>query len=209
MTTTQVSLGISPSYMFGIRTQPRFLTVTDAFLHQASTRPDAIAARDLSSKTEQPLEITYGDLSRRSARLAQRLRQLGVVPGARVPLVVKRGIDMLVGIMSILTCGAQYVPLDGGVVPDSTLRFITEQAGGSACTVLAIKSTRHRVGACAVANVVCIDEMEDQPDEDLYSRSSSPENLAEPNGGCYIIYTSGESCYRGTPFRAIMLNSGV
>jgi acyl-CoA synthetase (AMP-forming)/AMP-acid ligase II len=177
--------------MFGIRTQPRFLTVTDAFLHHASTHPDAIAARNLSANPEASVEITYGDLAKRSARLAQRLRKLGVVPGSRVPLVVKRGIDMLVGIMSILTCGAQYVPLDGGVVPESTLRFVTEQAGGRSCTVLTLKSTRHRVDACGAAHVVCIDEVDDMQ-EDLYIQNSPSENLAQPNGGCYVIYTSGE-----------------
>lgn len=192
MAASQNPLGLAaPGYMFGIRTQPRFLTVTDAFLHHVSTRPDAIAARDLSSKSEPSLDITYGDLAKRSARLAQRLRQFGVVPGSRVPLVVKRGIDMLVGIMSILTCGAQYVPLDGGVVPDSTLRFVTEQAGGRSCTVLTLKSTRHRVDACGAAHVVCIDEVDDAQ-EDLYAQNSPSENLAQPDGGCYVIYTSGE-----------------
>ena len=204
MSTTQVPLEapastcMASSYMFGPNSQPRFLTITDGFLHHASTRPDAIAARHLSSSaTGRPAEITYGELSQQSARLARRLRQLGVVPGARVPLVVKRGLDMVVGIMGILACGAQYVPLDGGVVPDSTLRLILEQAGGSACTVLTLRSTRHRVDNCAVGNIVCIDE-EDQQQDDLYSRYAPSENLAEPDGGCYVIYTSGK--LRFAPF---------
>lgn len=175
---------MSPSYMFGSRKTPRFPTVTDAFYHHASTTPNAIAAIDMATSKA----ITYSALAQRSANLAQRLQLLGVVPGARVPLVVKRGIDMLVGIMSILTCGAQYVPLDGGVVPDSTLRFVIEQAGGDACTVLTLGSTRHRVNESTVANVVCIDG-DDQ--RHIPSCTLPPANLASPDSGCYVIYTSG------------------
>lgn len=177
--------GLSPSYMFGPRETPRFLTVTDAFYHHASKHANGLAAKDLTtSKT-----ITYSVLAQRSAALAQRLQNMGVVPGSRVPLVVKRGIDMLVGIMSILTCGAQYVPLDGGVVPDSTLRFVIAQAGGDSCTVLTLGSTRHRVDEKTVANVVCIDE-DDQPNTP--SCTGPPANLATPDSGCYVIYTSGQ-----------------
>lgn len=172
--------------MFGPRETPRFPTVTDAFYHHASKHASGLAATDLTtSKT-----ITYGVLAQRSAALAQRLQNLGVVPGSRVPLVVKRGIDMLVGIMSILTCGAQYVPLDGGVVPDSTLRFVIAQAGGESCTVLTLGSTRHRVDEKAVANVVCIDE-DDQ--SHIPNCTLPPANLATPDAGCYVIYTSGQS----------------
>lgn len=117
---------------------------------------------------------------------------LGVVPGARVPLVVKRGIDMLVGIVSILACGAQYVPLDGGVVPESTLRFVIEQAGGESCTVLTLGSTRNRVDERSVANVVCIDEDNQQH---VARCTSPPADLASPDSGCYVIYTSGQ-CFR-------------
>ena len=99
---------------------------------------------------------------------------------------------MLVGILAILTCGAQYVPLDAGVVPESTLRFITQQAGGPSCTVLTLKSGRHRLDACNVANVVCIDEAEDLQDDGLHAQGSPLESLAKPNSGCYVIYTSGE-----------------
>ncbi|KAF4120888.1 Acyl-CoA synthetase (AMP-forming)/AMP-acid ligase II [Geosmithia morbida] len=177
------------SYSFGIRTQPAFSTVTEAFFHHAATKPNAIAAKDLANGGR---EATYGELAKRSTILASKLRGMGVGPGARVPLVVKRGIDMLVGIIAILACGAQYVPLDGGVVPDSTLRFVTGQAGGKNCTVLAIKSTRHRLDVCEVGQVVCIDDVHDQQSQ----QTLRPENHASPDGGCYVIYTSGTT---GTP----------
>lgn len=176
-----------PEHSFGSKSHPRFFTVSEAFLHHATVRPGAIAARDLSSAIRGPREITYGELALKSAKLACRLRQKGVGPGNRVPLVAKRGIDMLVGIMAILACGAQYVPLDGGVVPDSTLRFVAEQAGGSSCIAVALKSTRQRLDACNVAGVLCIDDSGEHEDACVLDL-----NLAEPEGGCYVIYTSGE-----------------
>lgn len=177
-------------FSLGPMVKSPFDTVTAAFFHQVRTNPDALAARDLNASP--PREITYGDLARRSAHLTHRLRQCGVGPGDRVPLVVKRGVDMLVGIVSVLTCGAQYVPLDGGVVPDSTLRFVLEQTGGTRSTVLALRSTRHRLEGLGVGSVVAIDEADADANGDLYVRGTMPRDMATPDGGCYVIYTSGE-----------------
>ena len=177
------------SSMYGSRVSPRFPTVTDAIFHHVSAQPDAIAARELTSSVSQ--EITYHELAVRSASLTRKLRELGVTPGQKVPLVVKRGIDMLVGIVAILSCGAQYVPLDGGVVPDSTLRFVVEQTGGQNATALVIESTKHRLNGLNVANIVSIDAAVDEKD-DMYTESWVPQNLAEPDFGCYVIYTSGK-----------------
>lgn len=174
------------SFVYGPQYQPLFETVPAAFFHHAAANPDVVAARDIS--VQPPRELTYGELARRSVKLAHKLRQLGIVPGDRVPLVVKRGVDMLVGIVSVLTCGAQYVPLDGGVVPDSTLRFVLEQAGGN--TALVLQSTQHRLLDSNVRNVIAIDEPEDH-DENLYEQHTIPQNLATPDSGCYVIYTSG------------------
>ncbi|KAH6988199.1 AMP-binding enzyme [Ilyonectria sp. MPI-CAGE-AT-0026] len=179
------------SFSYGLLHAPRFSTVTAAFFHHAATRPDDIAARDLSM--EPPASITYGELASRSARLAHKLRELGVVPGDRVPLVVKRGIDMLVGIMSVLSCRAQYVPLDGTVVPDATLQFVLDQTRG--CTVLALRSTLHRLKQMPGSKVIAIDEI-NYDETDHYSFHRVPPCPVRPDDGCYVIYTSGTS---GTP----------
>ncbi|KAH7347570.1 hypothetical protein B0T11DRAFT_142722 [Plectosphaerella cucumerina] len=176
----------SSAFSLGPRAQVPFQTVTAAFFHHVQTHPDVIAARDLS--VQPPREMTYGELAKRAATLSHKLRQLGVGPGCRVPLVVKRGADMLVGIVSILICGAQYVPLDGGVVPDSTLRFVLEQTGGS--TVLVLRSTQHRLVGSSVQNVVAIDDI--SAEEEMYEKYTAPQDLATPDGGCYVIYTSGK-----------------
>lgn len=176
--------------MFGPESHPRFRTITDAFQHQVLTSPDSLAAVSLLSaqKTE---KITYQALSNRAARLAAEMRRLGVRPGDRVPLVVKRGIHMLIGIVAVLSCGAQYAPLDGGVVPDSTLRFVVEQTSGGRGVVLALGVTKHRLSEFPGLGVICIDELyQDSGDKD-HENDFALKNFAEPDSGCYIIYTSG------------------
>jgi acyl-CoA synthetase (AMP-forming)/AMP-acid ligase II len=190
-----------PVHSFGSRGTPRFTTVTEAFYHHAVTQPETDAAWDLAS-SKGPTKITYRDLSARSARLASNLRRLGVTPGERVPVVVKRGIDMLVSIIAVLSCGAQYVPLDGGVVPDTTLRFVIEQTGGNSGVVLALNSTKHRLTSFEGVKVVVVDDDEDTS-ETIKTANGGFLNLAKPTDGCYIIYTSGKAwCILALDYRA-------
>lgn len=166
---------------------PRFPTITQAFYYHAKTQPGEIAARDLS--TSPAREITYASLAHRAIKLSRHLRSVGVSPGDKVPLVVKRGIEMLVGALAILTCGAQYVPMDGGVVPDSTLRVVLETTAAKA--VLCLNSTKHRLlGVQASCEVLVIEEANgytvEPQDLPVY------DDLAESHHGCYIIFTSGE-----------------
>lgn len=174
------------SQLFGPRKTPRFQTVTAAFCHQVSYQPSAVAAKDLSAL--EPRQVTYAELSKRAAALARTLRELGVAPNDRVPLVVERSIEMLVGIVAILSCGAQYVLLDGGAAQDATLRHVIGQTTVIPRTVLALRSTRYRVDDLEMVNLVIIDEEEDA-EEDLYSKALDPSNLAEPDGGCFVLHT--------------------
>jgi acyl-coenzyme A synthetase/AMP-(fatty) acid ligase len=91
---------------------------------------------------------------------------------------------MIVAIWAVLSCGAQYVPLDGGVVPDETVRRVLDQAEG---IVLCLASTKHRITTQHPnQTVVIIDEMKTTSlEEDAHI------DLATPNSGCYVIYTSG------------------
>ena len=175
-----------PTFGYGPMTVCPYPTLTAAFYHQAAQVPSNVAVRDLSGL---PRDVTYRELAERAQILAAHLRSLGVRPHQRVPLVVKRGLEMVIGIWAVLSCGAQYVPLDGGVVPDSTIRHVIEQ---SQCEIiLCLSSTAYRVqDLCPDVTRVVIES--NSIPTDASRRRKRHVDLATADGGCYVIYTSGE-----------------
>ncbi|KAI5461044.1 hypothetical protein BGZ63DRAFT_357001 [Mariannaea sp. PMI_226] len=162
-----------------------FLTVTEAFYHYATSCPDNLAVHDLSGPTQ---KITYRELACRVQLLAEELRARGVTPGHRVPLIVKRSLEMIVGIWAILSCGAQYVPLDGGVVPDETIRRVLKEAQGK--VVLCLSSTQHRLESLQTNHeTILVNGPRSQNLDEI--PGDGYVDLSKPDGGCYVIYTSG------------------
>src|ERR1044071_3941027 len=85
-------------------------------LHQllvqsAQEFPDRIAVEDTDGA------ITYRDLNQLSDRLRDRLIHLGVCPGDRVGIYLRKSIDAVASIFGILKAGAVYVPVDPGAPP--------------------------------------------------------------------------------------------
>ena len=73
---------------------------------QAARTPEAIAA------VKGREQLSYGELERRSRRLARRLRGVGVGPEVLVGISLPRGFGMLVAILGTLRAGGAYLPLD-------------------------------------------------------------------------------------------------
>lgn len=181
-------LSLVRSFESGPSTICPFPTVTAAFYNYAVNYPDAVAARDMS--TSPMRELSYRELAQEAQSLAHNLRQLGVGRGQRVPLLVKRGLEMVVSIWAVLSCGAQYVPLDGGVVPESTIRTVIEQSGGN--VVICVPSTERRLKDIQGINdiVPVVVEVKEQSGSAYVTDQFM--DLATSNDGCYVIYTSGK-----------------
>lgn len=95
-------------------------TITDAFQATASAYPYATAVRECfdSERT-----LTYAELDARSNVIANYLVQNhGVGPGQRVVCVYSRFVEMCAFIFGVLKAGAQYVPIDGAVMVEDSLR---------------------------------------------------------------------------------------
>lgn len=95
-------------------------TIRDAFQSVASAYPHATAVRECfdSERT-----LTYAELDARSNAIANYLVQNhGVAPGQRVVCVYSRSIEMCAFIFGVLKAGAQYVPIDGAVMVEASLR---------------------------------------------------------------------------------------
>jgi acyl-coenzyme A synthetase/AMP-(fatty) acid ligase len=186
---------------FGAKSAVPFPTVHHAFIDHAMRSPDGIALFDLS--TGEPREVTYGELLRESQFVACSLKQNGVKPGDRVLLLVRRSPETVAGILAILMAGAQYVPMDGCVVPEGTLQ--------------------HAVGQCNITVALCLQQFEPRLQhmnivssvlilEDILSSESclkyevSPKEIiceGDGDSGCYVIYTSGTFSTLYTHYRLI------
>src|SRR5207248_943416 len=75
--------------------------------HSAQIRPHQLAVEDDESGT-----ITYEDLGTLSDRVRDRLRFMGVHPGDRVGICLRKSIDAVAAIFGVLKAGAAYVPVD-------------------------------------------------------------------------------------------------
>src|SRR2546421_9143753 len=98
------------------------MTFTRA-LHQlldvsASRFPDNVAVEEAGRGT-----IGYGELARLSDRVRDHLLQLGVQPGDRVGICMRKSCDAVASIFGIMKAGAAYVPVDP-TAPASRNAFI-------------------------------------------------------------------------------------
>jgi amino acid adenylation domain-containing protein len=127
--------------------------------------------------------LTFGELDRRAAGLAARLRELGLGPESRVGLAVGRSAGLLAGMLGIWKAGAAWVPLDPAQ-PAERLAFLLQDAG---------------VAAIVAEHAVEIGEGRERVLLDTLDREASvpetPENT-EPGLAAYVLYTSGST---GTP----------
>ena len=90
-------------------------TLQQLLVLSAQKFPDRIAVEETENGA-----ITYHDLNQLSDRLRERLIYLGVCPGDRVGIYLRKSIDSVASIFGILKAGAAYVPVDPGlpVEPD-------------------------------------------------------------------------------------------
>src|SRR6185295_4935986 len=142
--------------------------------------------------------LSYGELDRRSNRLARRLARVGVRPGDLVAVSLERSLDLLVGIVAVLKAGAAYVPIDPGY-PQERRTLLVEDSGARAL----VSEERFASGLRARdATPVLLDEVDYElgPIEDESAEPLPP--LAGPEDLAYVIYTSGSTGKpKGVPVR--------
>lgn len=151
----------------------------EIFAIQAARTPDAIAV----VCGEQ--HLTYEELDRRAAQLADYLYTQGVRLETRVGLCMERSIEVIVGLLGILKAGGVYVPLDP-MYPENRLTFMLMDAD-----VHLILSQAH-VRAClpaGVEQVLCLDTQWSviAQTRQFPMAGGSRDNLA------YVVYTSGST----------------
>lgn len=173
----------------GEKLQRPFETITAAFYSHTLRHPMEDAIIDISGGSEHIL--TYRSLAANAQKLAATLLELGVGPGQRVPIITNRSGEMVVGILAILSCGAQYVPLDGGVVADSTIQRVAEQCCPRILLCSPASETRAKTLLPNVKSIILNKPQDVGKDLSEHVDPNTWIDLAAADDGCYVIYTSG------------------
>ncbi|TVY36167.1 Adenylate-forming reductase [Lachnellula occidentalis] len=149
----------------GTHIEPPFSLVHEAFEDVVNRQSHDVAV-EYDGDT-----LTYRQLDRAANILANKLIRDGLQPRQIVCILVQRSIYMVVAMLAVLKCGCQYAPLDGGVLPETLLRYI-------------LVNTQANNGA----SVVVLDSAEEDNSKDISDR---PGVDVSPLDGAYVIYTSG------------------
>jgi len=173
------------------------LIFPDLFARQAEWTPDAIAV-SCEGRT-----MTYGELVAVTQRAARRLAARGVGPETVVALLAERGPDFLSALISILTAGGVYLPLDpshprqrlAGVLEQSTARWVIAGPG------IAVP-----VGSWEIILLDDLISLQPKVGEGLApSREGGGKGLTTTNLA-YILFTSGST---GRPKGAMLTHRGL
>jgi amino acid adenylation domain-containing protein len=173
----------------------------------ASHYPNKVAVVDPGRAT-----ITYRELDRLSDRVRDRLKHLGVQPGDRVGIYMRKSVDAIASIFGILKASAAYVPVDPSA-PPARCAYILDN-----CAVTVILAD-HRLAPPLETELKALGrvppmlllpyaesgipleillEAEDRQDPaDVTETTQSP-----PTALAYILYTSGST---GRP-KGVMLS---
>jgi non-ribosomal peptide synthetase component F len=163
------------------REYAREQTVVDLVREQVARRPGAEAVRFEGAA------LTYEQLDTRSTQLAWHLQSLGVGSESLVGVCLKRGLEMVIGVLAVLKAGGAYVPMDPAF-PAERLRYMAEDSG---IKVLLTQTGLfgHLLSGPGIAAVL-LDE--DKRKIERHRPDPLP-RLASPSDRAYVIYTSGST----------------
>ena len=151
------------------------MTFVKAFERCASQHSDRLAVADAHDS------LTYGELSRRSNVLANRLLACGVRPNDFVAVKLDRTIDFPIAVIAIHKAGAAYVPIDLEY-PEERQQYMLSDSE---------------------AKVVVDGQFIAETD---FSQDATSIDLSTANGLAYMIYTSGST---GKPKGAMLHQVGL
>jgi amino acid adenylation domain-containing protein/non-ribosomal peptide synthase protein (TIGR01720 family) len=129
--------------------------------------------------------LTYRELDRRAARLARRLRGLGVGPEVLVGLCLERSLDLAVGILAIFKAGGAFLPLEP-TYPQERLAYLLADSGAGVLIAESPRAAGLPLDGVRVLSPRVEEEEEGEPAGESWP-AVRPESLA------YVIYTSGST----------------
>ncbi|CAL7961189.1 Peptide synthetase, non-ribosomal [Gammaproteobacteria bacterium] len=175
---------------------PRKLSLPKVFEQQANRYPNNIAVKYNNTF------LTYQELNIKANQLAFYLSGLGIKNGSLVAIYFDKGINSILGILSILKTGAAYVPLDT-MSPKQHIKYILEDTEVS--IILTQEKNREILEECLPSRKFTMLSIDD-PNADLtIFNGQNIQNLTtsiRPTSLAYIMYTSGST---GVP-KGVVIN---
>ncbi|RTG14669.1 amino acid adenylation domain-containing protein, partial [Serratia marcescens] len=152
-------------------------TLHQAIADQARRTPERIALQDAGHS------LSYRDMQRQAALLAERLTAAGIQPGDIVAVALPRSVRLSLALTAIVQTGAAWLPLDTGY-PDERLAYMVEDAKPR----LIITESTLDARFAALAPTLRFDALDDS------GRVPAPRPPAG-NGDypAYVLYTSGST----------------
>ncbi len=168
-------------------------TVVDLFEAQVERRADAEAVVFGGKR------LSYGELNRRSNRLAHYLRSLGVGPEVRVGICLERSLEMIIAVLGVLKAGGVYVPLDPEY-PAERLGYMLEDAQVPVLLTEDGVAGKLPISWC---QVLCVEQWDQLLQEQA---DTNPERTVIAENAAYVIYTSGST---GKPKGVVVTHGAV
>ncbi len=131
--------------------------------------------------------ISYGELDRRSNRIANHLIRTGAKAGDIVGLCLERTEEMVISVLGILKAGCAYLPMDPSF-PDERIKYMYEDSGAG--VLISQSSLKEKFSGFNDTSVILVDS------DSTAIGESSPDNPGvriSPDNLAYMIYTSGST----------------
>jgi amino acid adenylation domain-containing protein len=164
---------VPPTAAYG----PLLHRLVDAAARQT---PNAIAV-ECAGRT-----LRYGELESQSNRLARRLRALGVLPEARVAILVDRSVEMVVAVLAVLKAGGAYVPIH----PENPAERVAYLLGDSSPSAIILNE---RLRGLLPSQELTIVSLEKDGAEIERESTDALDDDIDPDALAYVIYTSGST----------------
>jgi amino acid adenylation domain-containing protein/non-ribosomal peptide synthase protein (TIGR01720 family) len=159
---------------------PSGLCLHELFMAQALADPAAVAIVAVDG------QWTYGELDRRSNRLAHHLIDLGVGPDVLVGVAMRRSPETLMALLAVLKAGGAYIPID----PDYPAERQAQMLEDALPAVMVTDAAAAAGLPSTAARMVLVDR-----DREAVARgqASPPPRRATPGNLAYVLYTSGST----------------
>jgi amino acid adenylation domain-containing protein len=162
------------------------LSVDRLFQEQAKQLPDQIALVGQIPNAFGEGHLSYKELNEKSNQLAYLLQEKGIQPDTIVAIMMERSIEMIVGIMGILTAGSAYLPIDPGY-PEERVQYIL--ADSNAKILVSKKSEVSGWNGSVIPLLRGVPEGRGVSEP----ATRNPQPAASTSSLAYIIYTSGST----------------